>query len=229
MENLAIITARSGSKGLIDKNIRLLHDKPLIAYTIEAALKSKMFDEVLVSTDSEEYAKIAREYGAKVPFLRSEENADDNASSWDVVREVLEKYGESGKKFDTIALLQPTSPLREAKDIVNGYRLFYEKNANSIIGVCEVEHSPLLCNLIGDDLSLHNFVHHDIYTKPRQRLPQYYRVNGALYIVRVNEKNDISDLYDNKCYAYIMAKEKSIDIDNVMDFRMAEIILKERD
>lgn len=224
-KNLAIIPARSGSKGVIDKNIRLLNGKPLVAYSIEAALKSKMFDEVLVSTDSEKYAEIAKKYGADIPFLRSKENSDDQTSSWKVVREVLKRYDEMGENFDTITLLQPTSPLRSSEDIISGYRLFHEKKADSVIGVCEVEHSPLLCNLINHDLSLQNFVRPDIYMKPRQELPQYYRVNGALYIVRVKEVINIPDLYNSKCYAYMMPKEKSIDIDSLMDFQLAEMIM----
>ena len=96
MKNLAIIPARSGSKGLKDKNIKLLNGKPLMAYTIEAAIQSKMFDEVMVSTDSEEYADIAKKYGAKVPFMRSSELSNDTASSWDVVRDVLHKYKKDG-------------------------------------------------------------------------------------------------------------------------------------
>lgn len=227
MKNLAIIPARSGSKGLIDKNIRLINGEPLISYSIRAAVESGMFDEVMVSTDSEKYAKIAKECGASVPFLRSKENAGDHASSWDAVREVLKQYEELNRAFDTIALLQPTSPLRESRDIIDGYKLFHEKNADSVIGVCEVEHSPLLCNLIGDDLSLDNFVSSEIYTTPRQKLPKYYRVNGALYIVRVKKSTDIPDLYDSKCYAYIMPQEKSIDIDSIIDFQMAEMIMEE--
>ena len=117
MKNIAIITARSGSKGLPHKNIKLLNGKPLMAWSIEAALKSGMFDTVIVSTDSEEYARIAREYGAEVPFLRSEATSGDNANSWDTVAEVLDNYRKLGREFDTFMLLQPTSPLRSAEDI----------------------------------------------------------------------------------------------------------------
>lgn len=226
MKNLAIITARSGSKGVVDKNIRLLDGKPLFAYSIEAALKSEMFEEIMVSTDDEKYAELAQKLGASVPFLRSSENSGDDTSSWDVVREVLKKYEELGERFDTVALLQPTSPLRKAEDIIQGYQLLYEKRANSIIGVCEVEHSPLYCNVLGDDLSMNNFIRSDAYMKPRQRLPKYYRINGALYIVRVKENINIYDIYDNKCYAYIMPQEKSIDIDTELDFKIAELLQK---
>ena len=126
MRNIAIIIARSGSKGLKDKNIRLLNGKPLMAYTIEAALKSKCFDTVMVSTDSVKYKKIAEEYGAKVPFLRSKENSKDKTSPWEVVKEVLDKYKQMGKEYDTLCLLQPTSPLRDDKDIKKAYKLFVD-------------------------------------------------------------------------------------------------------
>ena len=112
MKSIAIIPARSGSKGLIDKNIRLLCGKPMLAYSIEAAEKSEIFDVVHVSTDSEQYAEIAKNYGADVPFLRGEELSNDTANTWDVVRYVLKKYKELGKYFDVVMVLQPTSPLR---------------------------------------------------------------------------------------------------------------------
>lgn len=222
MKNLAIVPARSGSKGLHDKNIKLFNGKPLLAYTIASALESKQFEEIFVSTDSERYAKIAEEFGASVPFLRSDQNSGDDATSWDVVREVLKNYADLGKTFDTIALLQPTSPLRGSKEIIEGYQLFKKKKANSVVAVCEVDHSPLLCNVLGDDLSMDNFINRDIYLKPRQQLPIYYRINGALYIIKIKNVCDIFDLYDAKSYAYVMDREKSIDIDTEFDFIIAE-------
>lgn len=224
MKNLAIIPARSGSKGLRDKNIRLFNGKPLLAHTIDAAIESKQFEEILVSTDSERYARIAEKFGANIPFLRSTQNAGDNATSWDVVREVLRNYADLGKTFDTIALLQPTSPMRGSKEIIEGYQLFEKKKANSVVAVCEMDHSPLLCNILGDDLSMENFIYKDIYLKPRQQLPIYYRINGALYIIKVKDTCDVFDLYDEKGYAYVMDQEKSIDIDTELDFIIAENI-----
>lgn len=224
MKNLAIITARSGSKGIRDKNIKLLSGKPLMAYTIEAAYESSVFDEVFVSTDSEKYAEIARKYGASVPFLRSEQMSSDTASSWEVVRETLIRYKEIGKQFDTITLLQPTSPLRGAEDIIAAYELFQNKNADSVISVCEMEHSPLLCNQLGEGGSMNGFVLRDYYLKPRQELSKYYRLNGAIYIIRTKCDIDIFDLYNEKSYAYIMPQERSIDIDTQLDFEVAQCI-----
>ena len=117
MCSIAIIPARSGSKGLPGKNIKPLNGKPLLAYSIEAALASGRFDTVHVSTDSERYADIARQYGADEPFLRSAEASSDTASSEDAIREVLRRYEEMGQRFDAFMLLQPTSPLRTADDI----------------------------------------------------------------------------------------------------------------
>lgn len=226
MKNIAIITARSGSKGIKDKNIKLLNGKPLMAYTIEAAIKSKMFDEIMVSTDSKKYADIAKQYGAKVPFMRSSELSNDTASSWDVVRDVLNKYKEAGKEFDTVALLQPTSPLRTAQDIIDGYKIMNDKSANSVIGVCEVDHSPLWMNTLPKDNSMKDFINPKFVGLPRQKLDKYYRINGALYIIRTDFLLNTNNFYKDKSYALIMDKEKSIDIDTEFDFRIANTILR---
>lgn len=227
MKNLAIITARSGSKGLPDKNIKVLKGKPLLAYTIDAAAESNMFEEIYVSTDSVKYADIAKKYGASVPFLRSKGTAGDSSSSWDAVREALQKYRELGREFDTVSLLQPTSPLRRAKDIVNGYHLMEQKKANAIVAVCETEHSPLWCNVLPNDLSMKGFMSDEVLNKPRQELPSYFRVNGALYIVKTSLIKGQFDLYNSQCYAYIMEQKYSIDIDDELGFQMAQIVMKQ--
>ena len=225
--NLAVITARSGSKGIRDKNIRLLNGKPLLAYSIDAAKESNMFEEIFVSTDSEKYAEIAREFGAQVPFLRSRENATDSASSWTVVREAIAMYQKAGKEYDTVTLLQPTSPLRSAEDICNGFETFLNKNANVVVGVCEVDHSPLWSNVLPEDLSMKDFIDESILNRPRQELPKYYRINGALYIVKVeNVLKTNFNLYQDKSYAYIMPRIRSVDIDEEIDFEYAETVLK---
>lgn len=225
MRNIAIIPARSGSKGLKDKNIKLLNGKPLMAYTIEAAQKSNLFDEIFVSTDSEEYAKIARDFGANVPFLRNKKLSSDTASSWDVVKDLLMNYKKLGKKFDTVALLQPTSPLRKFDDIINAYAEMEIKNANAIVAVCEVDHSPLWCNTLPENNSLKNFLNQDLIEKPRQSLATYYRINGALYIVKTDYLMSTENIYKEKCYGIVMPKENSIDIDDAVDFKIAEAFL----
>lgn len=221
MNNIAIIPARSGSKGLKDKNIRVLNGIPLLGYSIKAAKESGLFSHIMVSTDSEYYAEVARNLGAMVPFLRSSQTSGDSAGSWDVVKEVLSKYSE---RFDTVCLLQPTSPLRTAEDIVAGYRELEEKKADAITAVCEMEHSPLWSMTLDKDLSLVEF-RKKFADTPRQALKTYYRINGALYIRKVEYENDTIKILDNKEYAYIMNRSRSVDIDTIEDFEYAKFLM----
>lgn len=226
MNNLAIIPARSGSKGLSDKNIKMFFGKPMMFYSIHAAIDSGIFSDVVCSTDSEEYAQIAKGLGASVPFLRSEETSSDFASSWDVVREVVEGMKDLGKNYDTVALLQPTSPLRDKSDLQKAYKIFSSREANTVMSVCEVDHSPLWCATLDDTDSMRNFGHQIKKILPRQALPTYYRINGAVYIRRIATLSNDEDLFYNKCYAYVMDKRRSIDIDDYVDFIIAETIMK---
>lgn len=225
MNNIAIIPARSGSKGLKNKNIKELKGKPLMAYTIETALKSNQFEKVMVSTDSAEYAEIACSFGAEVPFLRSKETSSDVAGSWDVVSEVLTKYRELGIRFDMICLLQPTSPLRTVEDIHNAYYMLEEKKADAITSVCEVEHSPLWTMKLPPDRSMIEFRKKN-NSIPRQQLDQFYRLNGAIYIRKVFYQKDKIEIVDFNEYAYIMPKKNSVDIDTIDDFEYAEFLME---
>ena len=202
MKNIAIITARSGSKGLKDKNIKELNEKPLMAYSIETALVSGCFEEVMVSTD--------------------------RAGSWETVEEVLCKYLELNKTFDTVCLLQPTSPLRESSDIINAYKLFAEKQAGAVTGGSEPEHSPLWCNTLPETLSMSEFRDKTYDLVQRQQLPVYYRINGAMYIRRIIYDKMQIKLEKEPEFAYIMSRDKSVDIDTEMDFIVAELYLKRR-
>lgn len=225
MKNLAIIPARSGSKGLPDKNIRDLCGKPLMSYSIDAALKSECFDTVMLSTDSEKYAKIGREYGAEVPFLRSEAMSSDTADSWDVVGEVLEIYQDMGQEFDTFCLLQPTSPMRTAEDIRKAYDLFKSHASFGVISVCEAEHSPLWCGQLPDNCELANFLKQN-HGNRRQDVGKYYRLNGAIYIANVKMFKKDRNFYKEGSYAYIMKQERSIDIDTELDFMVADALMR---
>ncbi len=226
---LAVIPARSGSKGLKDKNIKDLCGKPMMVYSIEAALKSGIFDTIHVSTDSEKYKNIALDYGADVPFLREETLSTDFANSWDVVRFVVSEYEKRGKNFDIIVLLQPTSPLRTAENIIDAYDMMMERHAKAVISVCEPDHSPLWADTISSDGNMKGFIKREYRGIPRQALPLYYIVNGAIYIIRRDILNaDMSDIYDNECYAYVMSRENSVDIDNELDYRMASFMIQYR-
>lgn len=228
MKVLAVIPARSGSRGLPDKNIKLLNGKPLMAYSIEAALQCGLCDRVHVSTDSEEYAEIGRRYGADVPFLRSAEMSSDTAGSWDVVLEVLQRYEQQGESFDAVILLQPTSPLRRVEDIQGAFKDFVEKDADSVVSMCEMDHSPLWSNVLPENLSLENFTRPEA-NRPRQQLPTYYRPNGAIYIVKVDYLRKSTDLSRSGGYAYIMDKHLSPDIDTQFDFDFVEFLLKKKE
>ena len=225
MGNLAIIPARSGSKGVKDKNIRDLCGKPLLAYSIEAAIKSNCFNEVMVSTDSEYYADIARRYGASVPFLRSSVTATDKASSWDMVEEVLDKYEQTGRSFQSFCLLQPTSPLRTEKDIVEAYSLYNKKASFAVVSVCEAEHSPLWSGQLPEDNALDGFIDFES-AKQRQATGKFYRLNGAIYIVNISRFREDKFIYQKGSYAYVMAQANSVDIDTELDFKIAETIYK---
>lgn len=224
---IAIIPARSGSKGLKDKNIRLLNGKPLLAYSVEAAIGAGLFDTVHVSTDSQEYADIAEAYGADVPFLRDEQNSGDASSSWDAVREVLRKYKENGKEFDVCVLLQPTSPMRSAEDIKEAYRLFEEKKAASLTSATEVDHPVQWCFTLDTTCSMKDFASSPYKDCRRQELEKHYRENGAIYIVGTKDiVHPDFDFYTEQCVAYIMERSRSIDIDTLQDFIVAETIIK---
>ena len=227
MNNIAIIPARSGSKGLPNKNIKDLAEKPLLAYSIEAALCSLQFSTVMVSTDSEEYADIAKTYGADVPFLRSEQASSDKASSWDTVLEVLDKYGSLGQTFDTFCLLQPTSPLRTSDDIIAAYKVFDENRAFSVVSMTELEHPVAWCGILGKRNSIDGFIERSS-DKQRQVLETYYRPNGAVYIVSIPEFRKDPFLFREGSFAYIMPKERSIDIDTELDFKYAEFLIQYR-
>lgn len=222
MKNIAIIPARSGSKGLKDKNIKMLGGKPLLAYSVEAAIKSGIFDCVHVSTDSEYYADIGRKYGADIPFLRSKEMSNDTAKSWDMVLDTLQKYEKIGERFDMVTLLQPTSPLRDAEDIGKVFEEYQEKKAQAVVSVCEMEHSPLWSNTLPENLSMDHFMQVQS-NQPRQSLKQYYRINGAIYMVNIPFLKEDMNIYRQGCFAYIMDVKKSIDIDTQIDFEIADV------
>ena len=212
MRNIAIIPARSGSKGLKDKNIKLLNGKPLLAYSIEAAIKSGIFDRVYVSTDSKIYADISREYGAHIPFLRPEQLSTDTAKSWEVVLDALHRFEEMGERFDMVTLLQPTSPLRDAEEIIKAYEEYQAKKAKAVVSVCEMEHSPLWGNILPKSLSMDQFVKAQ-GNLPRQSLETFYRINGAIYMLNIKFLKEDMNIYRQGCFAYIMDTSKSIDID----------------
>jgi CMP-N,N'-diacetyllegionaminic acid synthase len=227
MGNIAVIPARSGSKGLPNKNVIDLKGKPLMYYTIKAALDSGCFEEVMVSTDSERYAEIARKCGASVPFLRSEKMSGDTAGSWDTVREVLSNYKQFGKSYDYVALLQPTSPLRTADDIKQVFERLQKTESHNAVTVTEVDHPVQWCFRLPATGLMDEMAASPYSYMRRQELEKYYRENGAVYVVDAEKIMDSGyNFYADKCVGCIMPREKSIDIDKKIDLLLAEVELE---
>ncbi|MBP7742355.1 MAG: acylneuraminate cytidylyltransferase family protein [Aliarcobacter sp.] len=218
---LAIIPARGGSKRLPRKNVLDLCGKPLIAWSIEAALKSKYISKIIVSSDDEEILNIAKEY--KADFIkRPYELASDTATTFDALKHTLENV----EKYDYVVLLQPTSPLRTEKHINEAIELLEEKNADAIISVCEMEHSPLWSNILDENLDMSNFLSDEVLNKRSQDLPKYYRLNGAIYICKIDKFLQNRGFFlKDKVFAYIMDKKDSVDIDEEIDFKLAQFCL----
>lgn len=225
MKNIAIIPARSGSKGLPDKNIRPLKGVPLMAYTIKAALDSGMFDRVMVSTDSEEYAEIAKQWGAEVPFLRSAQTSADTSSSWSVVKEVLEQYARRGETFDTLALLQATSPLRRDVHIREAYEMMEKKSADSVVSVNQMSTPIEKCRHMEDELRLGVFAEKPNEYRRRQNFSASYEENGAIYLWRTDKFSLDSTIFTDNGFGYEMDKLHSVDVDDLEDFTMVEAIV----
>ena len=225
---LGVITARGGSVRLPRKNVLNLAGKPLIGWTIEAAIRSKYINEVVVSTDSKEIADISKAYGANVPFMRPEELSVDSAHPIEAVKHAVNFcMNEQKKKFEYVLLLHPTSPLRDEHDIDKAIEFMFSKKANAVISVSETEHSPLWSNTLPEDLSMKNFLQDDLKNKMSQDLPKYYRLNGAIYICKTKKllQENTFFLKDN-IYAFLMNVNKSVDIDSFIDFKLAETLIQ---
>ncbi|MBM9603017.1 acylneuraminate cytidylyltransferase family protein [Desulfopila inferna] len=222
---LALIPARGGSKGLPGKNIRNLHGKPLIAWSIEAAMKSNYIDRIIVSTDSADIATIAEEYGAEIPFMRPTELAADNSSGIDVCLHALEWYSNKSDIYDLLLILQPTSPLRTASDIDAAIETLGAKQAKAVVSVCETDHHPWWSSQLPQDGNMENFIRPEVLNKNRQELPNYYRLNGAIYLIETKLLRKTHSFYGPDTFAYIMPPERSIDIDSLPDLLLAEAYL----
>jgi len=222
---IVLIPARGGSKGLPDKNIKLLLGKPLIAYTIEAALNSSKIEEVYVSTDDVKIAKIAKEYGAKVPFLRPVKLAQDNSKAIDTYLFMLDKWKEAGEDVNEFMVLQPTSPLKTTGDIDEAISLFYEKNADSVVSYTKEAHPITWHKYINEDLSFSSIFEDNIKNRQENRVSYY--PNGAIYIFKSNIIKN-KKYFSEKSFAYIMERNNSVDIDYIEDFEYAAFLLNQK-
>lgn len=225
-KNLAVIPARSGSKGLPQKNIKLLNDKPMILYTIEAAIESGCFCEIIISTDDNYIASMANEWGVSAPFIRPSHLATDQSLTIDVVKHAIDFFETQNQFFDSVTILQPTSPLRRAYDIVESMKIFINKDADSVVSVCKAPGSVLFMNTLPYNNSMKDFLDKEVINKRRQDLPEQYFLNGAVYIIKTQIVRENTNFYTNKSYAYLMPRDRSIDVDDIVDFNFCEAILK---
>ena len=218
---LAILPARGGSKRLPKKNILDLKGKPLIAYSIEAGLQSKYIDKVIVSSDDDEILDTSKAFGAEI-IKRPDALASDTATSFDAIKHTIENI----EKYDYIVLLQPTSPLRSALQIDEAIELLETKEANAIVSVCEMDHSPLWSNTLPKDGNMSGFLRDEVLNKRSQDLETYYRVNGAIYICKTEKLLEEESFFlKENIYGFVMDRESSVDIDEAIDFKLAEVLL----
>lgn len=222
--HLAIIPARSGSKGIRHKNVRMLDGIPLMAWSIKTAIASQLFSRIVVSTDSDEYANVAKSYGAEAPMLRAGNLSQDDTPTTDVILDILERFEKEGESFVYVTLLQPTSPLRTADDLLEAYRLLARENYHSVVGVTACDHPPQWCNSLPEDLSLENFIPPQAMV-PRQQLPVFYRINGAVYMAYTVHFRKHKTFLCPGSYAMVMPHERSVDIDNETDILLTETIV----
>jgi CMP-N,N'-diacetyllegionaminic acid synthase len=221
---VCVIPARGGSKGLPGKNIKMFCGKPLIAHTIEQAKQSRYIDRVIVSTEAEEIARISLEYGAEVPFIRPIELARDSSSTVDVLLHAInwleckEQYA-----FDILVLLHVTTPLRKVEDIDNSITLMVEENADNVFSVAEAHRNPYF-NMVeeGSD-GFVRLVKEGCFST-RQAAPKVYDMNAAIYVWWKNVLKEEKNIFLKKTKAYVMTKERSTDIDDDLDFRIAEFL-----
>lgn len=225
---LGLIPARGGSKGLPGKNIKSLLGKPLIAWTIEQAQKSTCFDRIFVTTDSEEIAEVSRRYGVEVPFLRPTALAADESPTADAVIHVLEEWKERGERFDYIALLEPTSPLRRDRDIDRSIRLLLENPAvDSLISVGEVhmEH-PLIVKKISENGFVTPYLQDGAPIHQRQQADKAYFPYGVLYICRTEVYKRERTFYTKKTIPFYIERWQNYEVDDALDFLIVETIMK---
>lgn len=227
MKILGLITARGGSKGIPRKNVKLLAGKPLIAYAIDAAKESRVFDRIIVSTDDVEIAEVAKQYGADVPFMRPEELAQDVTPTLPVLVHAVEVLKKDGYAPDAVMLLQPTAPLRRPEHIRESVALFIKSGADSVVSVSEVpgHHNPhWQFNLDSEQrISIFTGEAFKDIVKRRQELPKTYTRNGAIYLFKTGLLfGSAPSFYGNDVRAFVMDAKDSVNIDSLEDFALAE-------
>ena len=217
---VAIITARGGSKRIPKKNIKEFCGKPIIAYSIRAALDSGIFDEVMVSTDSEEIAEIARAYGAKVPFMRSAKTSDDFATTADVLMEVLERYQEMGRTFDVMSCIYPTAPFVTPQKLQSAYDTLKKEQAVMAMPVVAFSYPPQRSYVLNGNMLEMKWKEN--YNKRSQDLKKMYHDAGQFYMYQVESYVRLKGQIDQSIVPVIVDEMEVQDIDNETDWKLAE-------
>ena len=226
---LTIIPARGGSKGIRDKSIAPINVRPMIAYSIQVALNSKVFDRVVVSTDSHKIAATARSLGVEVPFLRPKRLARDKTPGILPILHAIQWLEKNeGYRSDYVMCLQPTSPLRTVMDIKKAVALAEKRKADGVVSVSPVEHHPYWMKKVNRQGRMSDFMLLARAIARRQDLPSVYALNGAIYLARREILLNRKTWYTKRTYAYPMPRERSLDIDTPWDLHLAELILKEK-
>lgn len=224
MNILGLIPARGGSKGILNKNIKLFNGKPLIYWTIEAAKQSKFINQIIVSTDSKHIASISKKFGADVPFLRPQNISEDDTPNIEPALHALSNI----QGFDWLLLLQPTSPLRSHKDIDGIIEFCRAQKALSAVSICEVTKHPYWMFKKKNNFKLKAFIKNKSTFTRRQDLPEIYNLNGALYLAETNWLKKNKSFIDDNTIGYQMPLERSVDIDSELDLKFAEYLLKKK-
>lgn len=222
MKRIAIITARGGSKRIPRKNIKEFLGKPIISYSIAAALESNLFDEVMVSTEDREIAEIAISYGAKVPFYRSKETADDFAATADVLKEVIEEYQKRGAHFDWLCCIYPTAPFVTAEKLRACMERVLRENGDALIPIVKFSYPPQRCFVIDGERGL-KFKWPENANQRSQDLEALYHDAGQFYFAKVDRFLATGTLLLNKTLSYILNEMEVHDIDNMEDWNIAEL------
>jgi CMP-N,N'-diacetyllegionaminic acid synthase len=222
---LAIVPARGGSKGLPGKNIRALAGKPLIAHTIEAALAARSITRVICSTDSPDIARVAREFGAEIPFMRPDELAQDNSQAIDNYIYTVDRLNAESPGIEEYCVLLPTAPLRTATDIDGAAEVFRTRKADSVISYYPAPHPVQWYRYIDDSGVLRSFFPEGDRLANRQEERASYLPNGAIYIFRHSILKSTRQYYTDRTFPYLMPANRSIDIDTLEDFDYAEFLL----
>lgn len=219
---IAIIPARGGSKRIPRKNIKSFHGKPIIAYAIENALNSGIFDEVFVSTDDEEIATIARNYGASVPVLRSEKNSDDHTTTFDVLIEVANYFLSIGKKIEQACCIYPTTPLLSSENLTDGFQIFSKSEFDVLLSSVEFESHIQRGFTLGKSNEV-QLLQPDYILKRSQDIPASFHDAGAFYFFNVDSLKNNGSLWKGKVGGFQLPTERVQDIDTPNDWKMAEL------